>query len=651
MSAADNKAVFLSYASQDAEAARRICEALQREGVEVWFDQSELVGGDAWDAKIRGQIAACALFVPVISAHTQERREGYFRIEWRLAAQRTHAMSDDTAFLLPVVIDDTRDADARVPAEFKAVQWTHLRQGFGGQARLSDDEAMEKFCARVKVLLGGSESSAVGASLDDARGAVTPDGRGRATPLHDRAPVGRRAPVAAWITATAFVGVAALYFATRPEKNSGAETRPPASAKSVAPLSPARELVEKARVLYEPWDLATKDDFVMADQFLKRATELDPTDGEVWAAQAIASCAIVAISGLGEDRRVEMRLQAERAVKLAPDSDNARFARALAIRHDREGAAEQAEPILREVATRNPENRLMLRSLGQFLGSRDATRPEGLAILQRVASRPGGDAVAEFNIGQINMFSVQARNPKEALAAFNRSLKLAPNAHRTHGYKLELLCHYGGDLAAARQALREAPVAALREDRPAVIAWWLLLASGEPDAALRILDSAYPYLSTTWFTGPARYLKALAHRQANRLSAATTEWNVALQEIQRRLTDNPTARSELGLKAATLAYLGRQAEAAETFKLLEELPPSSIPRDQRCAYVVKTLLGRIPEVVAALDGQLVAGRGRFPATTASAILFDPELTALRAHPSYAALAEKARAVYADVQLK
>ena len=61
-------AVFLSYASQDAEAATRLCEALRAAGVEVWFDQNELVGGDAWDAKIRGQIGSCALFVPVISA-------------------------------------------------------------------------------------------------------------------------------------------------------------------------------------------------------------------------------------------------------------------------------------------------------------------------------------------------------------------------------------------------------------------------------------------------------------------------------------------------------------------------------------------------------------------------------------------------------
>jgi hypothetical protein len=79
MSAAENKAVFLSYASQDAEPVKRIAEALRAVGLEVWFDQNDLVGGDAWDAKIRRQIASCALFVPVISANMQARLEGYFR--------------------------------------------------------------------------------------------------------------------------------------------------------------------------------------------------------------------------------------------------------------------------------------------------------------------------------------------------------------------------------------------------------------------------------------------------------------------------------------------------------------------------------------------------------------------------------------------
>ena len=97
-------AVFLSYAREDIDAARRIAGALISQGVEVWFDQSELVGGDQWDAKIRGQIGSCALFVPVISAHTNARAEGYFRLEWLLAVERSRLMADDAAFLVPVVI-------------------------------------------------------------------------------------------------------------------------------------------------------------------------------------------------------------------------------------------------------------------------------------------------------------------------------------------------------------------------------------------------------------------------------------------------------------------------------------------------------------------------------------------------------------------
>ena len=82
-------AVFLSYASQDAQAAQRIAQALRASGIEVWFDQSELRGGDVWDQSIRRQIRTCALFIPIVSRHTHERAEGYFRLEWKLAVDRS----------------------------------------------------------------------------------------------------------------------------------------------------------------------------------------------------------------------------------------------------------------------------------------------------------------------------------------------------------------------------------------------------------------------------------------------------------------------------------------------------------------------------------------------------------------------------------
>jgi len=126
---APTRAVFLSYASQDAEAARRIFEALRAAGIEVWFDQSDLRGGDAWDRQIRKQIHDCTLFVPIISKNTHERTEGYFRLEWNLAVDRCQRMSADRAFLVPVVIEDTPDDDERVPEKFRDLQWTRLPAG------------------------------------------------------------------------------------------------------------------------------------------------------------------------------------------------------------------------------------------------------------------------------------------------------------------------------------------------------------------------------------------------------------------------------------------------------------------------------------------------------------------------------------------
>src|SRR5579862_8349226 len=105
-----SRAVFLSYASQDAEAARRIGETLRAAGIEVWLDQSELRGGDVWDQKIRREIQDCSLFVPVISANTASRHEGYFRLEWDLADQRTHMIARSRVFAVPVCLDATTEA-------------------------------------------------------------------------------------------------------------------------------------------------------------------------------------------------------------------------------------------------------------------------------------------------------------------------------------------------------------------------------------------------------------------------------------------------------------------------------------------------------------------------------------------------------------
>ena len=134
--------VFLSYASEDRAAAQSIRDALPGLGLEVWYDESELNGGDAWDQKIRRQIRECDYFMALVSAQTEARHEGYFRREWRLAVERTLDMADDHTFLLPIVIDDTAQAGARVPERFLSVQWLRLPGG-------RPTPALEALCRRL----------------------------------------------------------------------------------------------------------------------------------------------------------------------------------------------------------------------------------------------------------------------------------------------------------------------------------------------------------------------------------------------------------------------------------------------------------------------------------------------------------------------
>jgi hypothetical protein len=134
--------IFISYASQDREASRSLRDTLAAAGFDVWYDESELGGGDAWDQKIRRQIRECSYFMPVISANTEARHEGYFRREWRLAVERTLDMADDVTFVVPVVIDATPQNRARVPDKFLAVQWLNVPAG-------RPIPAFQAWCARL----------------------------------------------------------------------------------------------------------------------------------------------------------------------------------------------------------------------------------------------------------------------------------------------------------------------------------------------------------------------------------------------------------------------------------------------------------------------------------------------------------------------
>jgi len=135
-------AVFISYAREDLAAVQQLKAGLEAAGITTWFDIDRLEGGDDYDRKIQRNIARCSYFIPVVSATTQRRLEGYFRREWSYAIDRVRNMADGALFILPVSIDATTAAVALVPDKFKAL---HFSQLLGGQVPADFAQRLEDF--------------------------------------------------------------------------------------------------------------------------------------------------------------------------------------------------------------------------------------------------------------------------------------------------------------------------------------------------------------------------------------------------------------------------------------------------------------------------------------------------------------------------
>jgi hypothetical protein len=124
-----DNAVFISYAREDLPAVQKLKAGLDAAGIKTWFDVERLESGDDYDRKIQRNVARCSYFIPVVSATTERRLEGYFRREWSYAIDRARNIAEGALFVMPVTIDDTKGGDAQVPEKFKAVHFTRLPGG------------------------------------------------------------------------------------------------------------------------------------------------------------------------------------------------------------------------------------------------------------------------------------------------------------------------------------------------------------------------------------------------------------------------------------------------------------------------------------------------------------------------------------------
>ena len=141
-----SNAIFISYAREDLPAVQRLKAALDAAGLTTWFDLDRLEGGDDYDRKIQRQHRALQLLRAGDFGGDAAPARG--AISGANGATRSIARATSPmarVFILPVCIDDTPEADALVPEQFKAVHITRLPGG----------EPTPEFLRRLQDLFSG----------------------------------------------------------------------------------------------------------------------------------------------------------------------------------------------------------------------------------------------------------------------------------------------------------------------------------------------------------------------------------------------------------------------------------------------------------------------------------------------------------------
>ncbi|MGE0087150.1 MAG: TIR domain-containing protein [Desulfococcaceae bacterium] len=118
---AENISVFISYATEDYDIAKRLYDDLKQYGITPWLDRENLLVGQNWRQEIPRVIREHDYFLLLISENSVSRR-GYIQKEQKIALDVLDEFPDGDIFIIPVRIDGTEPLDERL----RDLHWTDL---------------------------------------------------------------------------------------------------------------------------------------------------------------------------------------------------------------------------------------------------------------------------------------------------------------------------------------------------------------------------------------------------------------------------------------------------------------------------------------------------------------------------------------------
>jgi len=96
--------IFLNYAKEDIDYAKRIYNYLNENGIDVWLDEFSLMPGQKWKTEIKKAIKESQYFLALLSSKSVTK-QGYVQKELKEALEMLDEMPESQIFILPIRID------------------------------------------------------------------------------------------------------------------------------------------------------------------------------------------------------------------------------------------------------------------------------------------------------------------------------------------------------------------------------------------------------------------------------------------------------------------------------------------------------------------------------------------------------------------
>lgn len=113
--------IFICYAKEDEESARRFYKDLRNAGAEPWLDKKCLDPGQKWKKAIKEAIRKSRYFIAILSSKSFTKK-GFVQTELKEALDILEEFPDSSIFIIPARIDECTPSDERL----KDLQWVDM---------------------------------------------------------------------------------------------------------------------------------------------------------------------------------------------------------------------------------------------------------------------------------------------------------------------------------------------------------------------------------------------------------------------------------------------------------------------------------------------------------------------------------------------